>query len=1521
MRPPWKPFKVIVITLSSIIASATAVFLIVTRLSFGQDLVLETVLQRISATTNGEVLISDIRSGGLLKGAKLLGIQVNTPDGSPLLIADSLEVKYSIRSIFRNDILLTNVTLWRPQFIITKRHKGEPFNSSVFFSNELNVIGGDLSPEVVYENQVAVGSHPEALVSEKDKAKKDLKLAFEDISLYEASLDLSYPVSSSEGSQLGIAKASKSDGDDGIQTLSFHGIEAHLDRLSIIDPEAEGIHVDVKSLIFEGQVLQDYLRVRGFSGQVDWIGDRITITAEHLGFPGTDANGFATLDLIEGSRPQLSSDFLATRLDMADLRWLQPDLPSVKGNSKIGIDLDANGFRIRWSGASFDIDGGELIGSGALSKSHGEHLSLEGVYLEASKLPFSSLNEYFSWIPNLERRIDGSLNLSGNFDSLQVKGGIVLLDPESEPWLARFYPEPTNLAIEGLFHLRESIGVTDLHVRSTPVDLALINRLPNRMPMVGTVNLDFRADGSFDEGVYISLDVIHHDPNFDESHILVQGNLRDIGKEDAFFSLNGNLNPFYISGFLGESLPTRKLGVLRGNINVEGGLSALAVNADLVTDGGSLQLESSIDTRSPSKSYRVLGEANNFNVIELFPMLPHGTILSGSLDFSGSVENLKTADIYGKVQLGSSRFANIEADTAVVEIHFSEGFITADTIHGVIGGVSVEGGGQLAMSDSESTDKIFFKFDANNLNGLHPLIIGSNIIARDTLSDLESSVLVMEGINPDTLPTLSETFVSGNLAGDLTLGKSFDNLEISGRAYLENGTYRNNRAEVMDLLFSVDKSFSSEQKIEMQFEGAGVNIFDKEFDSVSVNLGHEGLRGRANILLAKSQEESYRVALSFEQQDMTRTFHFDELIFRFPDERWNLGGPATVSWDPNGLTFRDLRLIRPGLGGMRLMAEGRFPFYGEADFDLEAENINVERIASILQTQDRLEGIVDLDFDITGIHTDPVMSGKISVQDVVFGNYDFERLMGSWKYDSQILMGELGFWKDSLQIMTINGDMPLDLSFQAIPNRIPNKQIDLVVSSKQLPLSMIMAPFESYQEVKGVVSGSVELGGTLENMAPEGQLVISEGEALIGGLGVRQQNLNGTLDWYPDGSVEVDATLEASGDASIHGTVTLMPISDPGLDLTVNLDAFQGIERQDITARLSGDFQVGGSYKRPVVSGELRVNEGTLFLEEFQRAAEIVDLAGPEFYEVIDTSTVDFEERLPGQNPFLRNIRMDNMTLTLQRDSWIRSARMDVELDGELQVIYDRLTQDLAMVGTLEAVRGSYGAFGRQFQVDDGTISFLGTPGVNPDLNIEASNRVRSVQGDNFTITAAVTGTLVAPRVSLTSDQTGLTEDDLLSYLYFGRPTYALTSGQTQAMGTAGLLLGSGVAMGISTFSNRLGSAFAQELGVDYLSITQQELGILGDASIRGTLGTTVVETGFYLADDFFVTLLLRPLADQRAGSPFVGTRFEWMISDSYTVESFFEDRFFRGRIVRFDELGLQNQKGLGLSIFREWSY
>ena len=50
-----------------------------------------------------------------------------------------------------------------------------------------------------------------------------------------------------------------------------------------------------------------------------------------LALPGTEASGLATVDLVEGSAPELTLDFVATRLDLADLQWLLPSLPNAKG--------------------------------------------------------------------------------------------------------------------------------------------------------------------------------------------------------------------------------------------------------------------------------------------------------------------------------------------------------------------------------------------------------------------------------------------------------------------------------------------------------------------------------------------------------------------------------------------------------------------------------------------------------------------------------------------------------------------------------------------------------------------------------------------------------------------------------------------------------------------------------------------------------------------------------------------------------------------------------------------------------------------------------------------------------------------------------------------------------------------------------------------------------------------------------------------------------------------------------------
>ena len=1473
-------------------AGAVSTFFLLTRTTVGQAIVLEAVLKRVEGAVNGEILVSGIRSTGLHRGAKLVGVRVNAPDGSPLLVVDSLEAEYAIRDILRGDVLLTGVTLWRPTFTITRPHRGEPFNVSAFLAGRR---AGSVEAPVAGEAETEGGG----------------RLVLDDVTIYEGSLEVRYPLSSAPGPESRIVTVPTPDGEGLMRSLGFRGIDARLDRLSIIDPEVEGLRVDVDGFTMEGEVFQDPVRVLEFGGRVEWLDDRITVTAEHLSLPGTEASGLATVDLIEGSAPELTLDFVATRLDMADLRWLQPTLPDAQGSAGIGVKLGPEGLQVRWSGARFDVEGGEFVGDGVFSLPRGGEASLENVSVEFSGIPVSFLADYLPWTPPLDGKINGYLSLSGTMDALAVTGRVALLEPGAGPSVGE---------IDGVLHLRRPVGATDLHARLTPIDLGLANRFAEGLGLAGALSLDITADGRLDEGVRVSLDATYPDPDSQESHISVEGSVTDVEGE-LFVSLDGVLEPLSITGLFGQESPLSRLGVVRGTVRAEGPLSAVALRTDLVTGGGELTLESRFDVRSPLTSYRLRGEARDFDLGEVLPALPKGTVLSGSLDLRGEGGDLRTAELSGAVRLTASRFADLEVDTAAVQFRISEGVLTVDTVQGVIAGVAVEGAGRLAMAGSGSSEELHVRFETDNLEGLRPLLLGPNVIARDTLSALELSILALEGIDPDTLPTLAQVFVSGRLDGDLMLTGSLEDLDVSGQARLEGGRYGESRVGNATVWFSANGLLSPEPDVEVEIDGDDIRILDRAFDSVSVRLEYQEPRGRVSLFLVRSEEESYQASVAFEREDVVRTLHLDELVLRFPDERWNLGGPATISWDPDGLTFRDLRVIRPGVGGMRLRANGRLPFQGEADFDLSVQGLDVSRIAHVLQMSERLEGVVDVELEVTGSDSEPIMSVTLSTADFRFREYEFDRLVGAWDYKNRTAIGGIEVWKDSVQVLTVSGELPLDLAFHAVPDRIPDEPIDLVVVSRQLPLSLLMAPFESYQEVTGTLSGRVELGGTTESLAPSGKLTVSEGGAFLRGLGVRHQDLNGTLDWFPDGRVEVNGSVRALGTASVAGTVTLAPASDPGFDLSVSLDAFQGMDRKDVTGRLSGDFRLEGSYRRPVVSGHLRVDEGTLFVEEFQRAAAIVDLSDPAFYEVVDTSVVDLRPLLAGQNPFLRNIRMENMTLTVQRNSWIRSDRMDVELDGELQVLYDRLTQDLAMVGTLEAVRGSYGAFGRQFQVDGGTLRFLGTPGINPDLNIQASNRVRSAQGDPFTITAAVTGTLVSPRIGLTSDQAGVTEEDLLGYLYFGRPTYALTSGQNQAVGAAGALLGSGVTLGLSTFSNRLGSAVAQEWGLDYLSITQEDLGALGDASLRGTLVTTVVETGFYVADDFFVTLLLRPLANQGAGSQFAGIRFDWVASNAYTVESFFEDRLIRGRVVGFGEMGIQTEKGVGLFIFREWAY
>ncbi|MCJ7629729.1 MAG: translocation/assembly module TamB, partial [Longimicrobiales bacterium] len=174
-----------------------------------------------------------------------------------------------------------------------------------------------------------------------------------------------------------------------------------------------------------------------------------------------------------------------------------------------------------------------------------------------------------------------------------------------------------------------------------------------------------------------------------------------------------------------------------------------------------------------------------------------------------------------------------------------------------------------------------------------------------------------------------------------------------------------------------------------------------------------------------------------------------------------------------------------------------------------------------------------------------------------------------------------------------------------------------------------------------------------------------------------------------------------------------------------------------------------------------------------------------------------------------------------------------------------------------------------------------------------------------------VVGSLLAPRVSLSSNSSfAIAESDLVSYLIFGLPSYALGSGQRNAF--AGSL-----AAGL--FSSELGSLLARDVGLDYLAISQDQ-----SSNLTRTLGDAVkentqVEIGQYLTENIFAALHWRPWATSQGR--FAALRLETRFSDSWTLEGYWEDRLLRSGLWAGRDLGLNLDKVFGFFLYRQWGY
>jgi len=660
----------------------------------------------------------------------------------------------------------------------------------------------------------------------------------------------------------------------------------------------------------------------------------------------------------------------------------------------------------------------------------------------------------------------------------------------------------------------------------------------------------------------------------------------------------------------------------------------------------------------------------------------------------------------------------------------------------------------------------------------------------------------------------------------------------------------------------------------------------------------------------------------------------EQLALRFDSVTWSMNDRTTVSWDGSGIDVGNLVVTRPGPSALRMRASGRLARTGDVDFTLDVDGFPLPRLTGLVQREDLdIQGVTDITLRVTGRGAAPIIHGDVHARDLSYETWDLDQLLGSIDYRDQRAALDLRAWRDDLSVLIATGTVPIDLSLSGVDDRIPDdRTMDIRVVADSLPAAFAVTLLEDLEDVRGTVAGDFRIGGTLDDPSPTGTLTLRDAAWTVVPLGVRQTEVQGRFVLNPNGTVGIDARMRSGGILEATGSINVERLDDPGLDLLLRFNDFRAIRRRDMDGMVSGEVTLSGRFREPVVEGLSSQGRGLtavgdLYVEEFARSGLIVDLADPRFSEFVNKDFLTTAQPIiaASRNPFMNALRV-NVDLTVGRDTWLRSGDMNVEIGGNLRMNYNREQRDLVLSGELQAIRGSYSTLGRRFDVQGGTVEFVGTPGVNPNLSIEAVTRVRRPDGDPLDIMATLTGTLTDPRVQLSSDEEAIAPSDLMSYLAFGRPSYALTSGQAQGVQEASALLDVAGSVGggflVGTVTSRISSLLGQRFGLDYFAINPGSVGVSGSAATAAWAQTTV-ELGGYLGEELFWALTLRPAGLEGSNTlrSLPGVRLEWQATDLYKIEAFIDDRFLRSGAIGFRELGFQPEKVYGLNLFREWTY
>lgn len=1333
----------------------------------GREQIRSLIERQLAGSVKGKVHLGRIRGGGLT-GFTLDTFAIRDLEDSLLVSTGRVTVQYDVRDVLDRRLLLRNIQVEHPVIRFRQYAKGD-WNFQRVFRRDRPA--GPDAPGRSFGDYVVLDS-----VRVRDGEFIMTRSWTPDDSLRGAKRD-----SAIRRNLTNPNREIRHNTDGLTHTYRWSRVSGFLPRVRIADPDSSRFGMLFVIDTLNVDEFEPPFKFRNGRGVVRKLGDSVFADIAHFQLPASAGSAKGKIWWGSGLPIRVDINIKADSVSLNDVAWVYETLPRT-GGGKTNLrirnnaqnlkhfeyalsDMDVTSTRSRVSGAMTFVVGGPV-------------LVIKDVDLRGAPVNFDLVRTFageplpVDWQGNLYGIVRGpggplthfvvdtsyvtfrDAHVLGAISQGSGRGGLNILDPE----LTEFH---------------------NFHVNIGNLDLRTIQYLYPAFPRIGgTVSGVATLDSSWLDVRFSRADITHRNMPGEPSRITGSGRVT-YGEQFMTYDVALNAQPLSVT-MMSHAYELGLKGLMSGPITAKGTTNDLQLTMQLQGPAGGFTYAGRVDLYPLSVAARGTGRLEQLDLAQVVdrPNTPQGFVTgSYQLDVRGDTNDIGTLVGTAALLVERSELDGVRIFPSRLRARFADRRMLVDTL--IIESVAAKmiASGALGLT-SDRTDSLWYEVSVDSLGGLRRYVAPLLPARADAQTDSLAGTMRVEGFVKGSLRSLS---VAGNVTGTNVVVRREAGRTIQGTFAFSD-------------VFNEPTGGLSVRLNSLDFGGI-------RLDSVGTEMQlRTDRKGTFSVGAVARNGVRFSAAGDLELQKWRSDVLFKTLSVVTDSNRWTLAKPAALTFSGDKAVSVDSLVIANGRGG-RVALAGNVPDSGAAALVLRADSLPLHDVGEVLQLRSPFDGIAHVTVTGAGTALAPTMNMQARLNRVHYGNMLVERVNASAEYSNHRARVALDLIAGGRTALLARGSLPVDVRYFGA--ELLEDTLVASVRTDSASFSLIRTVIPALDSAKGELVANLDVRGTWKHPDITGALRVENGEAWVDTLGIKLRDVNVDVGFFGHGdSLAIRRASARSGTSagdsvSLTGYVAYRDIDNPYLDLRLRARNFhildkRAVARLDVSTEGNG-MRLRGQLRGATLTGGIVVDRGVIYLPDPVLARKRYG----DFTSMLRDTTRANGSGVAASSGIFQTILFDDVRVTLGDEVRLQSREANIVLGGELNIQQrSKRSANVASSGTLEsdsslvlvfdgvlrAERGTYTLdlgplVRREFQVEGGSVTFFGAADLAPELDIRALHTVRTAEGGERNIRVRLTGTLSNPVLDLESAESfAMSQSDMVSYLIFGQPNFALTS-------------------------------------------------------------------------------------------------------------------------------------------------